>query len=653
MGRSPAGGASGGFDLRRARRRVQEIKHHEPAKLVIRIDGIERAEHDLALPNNRFALKLAADEKVHLVEIVSEQGVRLLSFFVLDLDPGEPLELQRELQMSGGRTVSATVRYGETWPSIEVSYRDLESTLPVSAANQTVAVRGSIRPSVLYGAWWQARSWITSLFDFLASKMNPMLATAAILGIASLVFLALWWTNVPRISANALLDRAETAEKSVATKQPSGVIYQKVAIRARHRSLERAIYRDPQGLRHPRRQQLSREDEQLKDKLTSAGISWDAPLSVSDYEKWRSSSGGTHDEVWRAGVHLWTLATTPVAQGQVLKETLTVRDTDFHVVDRTVELRDTGTIEVAELNYDVLPWGAVNPDWFEPLPGNTAIPSRAYPSLTPHLPYVPSAAELDEAELAARLVLNQLHADRGEQIAIARNGTGIVVRGLVDTEERKKAIETRLIRVPLVTPFVFTFDEMARKQVPDMDETTSIKAASVVRQPSPLELYLVPHGKSREEIWSLTQELLQAALSANRDSKETGDLFEHFVSHPDLTANARTDLNALVHSHKDAIEASLNHEEQLLRAAGFAPSGSSDDGNSSLALAALPTSAAKNLALCRELVSTNGEDARPVNAVVQELFANIAQLRGLSRLIPLAPDLLNAATERPATSKNQ
>jgi hypothetical protein len=348
------------------------------------------------------------------------------------------------------------------------------------------------------------------------------------------------------------------------------------------------------------------------------------------------------DDVTRSGQHLLTLTTTPLTSGGVLKESLTIRDTDFHAVGRSIVLRDSGTIEIAELNYDVLPWGAVNQDLFEPLPGDTSIPGRIHSSVLPRLPDLPSTEELDEAEITALLVLNQLSADKGEQIQVTRNGDGIQVRGIVENDQRKQEIESQLIRLRFVTPLVFTVDEMAHSRR-SVDGTTSIRTASTTRQPSPLELYLVPHGKSSEEVWQLTQNLLHAALSASRDSKEASDVLKQFSFRQNLTANAHVALAALVRSHKRDIGASLDREELLLRSAGLTPSASQGGVNPANMPGGLSATAAKNLALCRELVSTNGAEARPVDAVVPELFATIYDLRTAYRSLSIDSDLTNAA----------
>jgi hypothetical protein len=98
---------------------------------------------------------------------------------------------------------------------------------------------------------------------------------------------------------------------------------------------------------------------------------------------------------------------------------------------------------------------------------------------------------------------------------------------------------------------------------------------------------------------------------------------------------------------------SLVSEELLLRGAGFTPSASQGGLNPTNMPGRLPAIATTNLALCRELVSTNGAEARSVDAVVPELFAAISEMRSAYQSLSIDPDLTTAAAERPPASKNQ
>ncbi len=204
------------------------------------------------------------------------------------------------------------------------------------------------------------------------------------------------------------------------------------------------------------------------------------------------------DHIARAGTHLLRLTTT-VPEGVVAEQSLTVRDTDFHPVLRTVELRDSGTVEIAEVDFKILPWSAVDVNAFEPLESATTS-IAANPARVLSFPRTPEAlpdAQLDETELAARLILNQLHADTTEQLAIQRDAHGVAVAGLVETDERKRALQSQLRMVPHLTVSIRSVEEVKSKPNAD-DDVVSIVTASPANQPSQLQTYLQAHDAVSE-----------------------------------------------------------------------------------------------------------------------------------------------------------
>jgi hypothetical protein len=404
--------------------------------------------------------------------------------------------MRRERRMSGERTISATIRYAETWPSIEVSYRDPESySIDAPTDQSTPSVdrprSPSAHPLSVRSSWRWLRSGLDNLVEQPASQMPSLFVTAAVLGIASILCFAVWWKSIPRVSANTLLTRAEACDASAGTKKTPGVIYQKVAIRMARRTVERAIYRDPQGIRRPRRQSLSPEDEQLKNKLATAGVNWDAPLLAADYAALRHHLGATSDRVAQSGPHLLTLTTTPPAGSAILKETLTVRDIDFHAVDRTVELRDSGTVEIAELNYDVMPWGAVNQDWFEPILGNTNMPA---PGILP--PHAISIRELNKTELEVRYLLHKTGADLGDPIDVRindENSPPVSVVGIVQSESQKQGLSAQLRQISHVAIRLQTEEEAAEVTLRNQPKMVKRAEPEPVSEHSPIEAQLLDH----------------------------------------------------------------------------------------------------------------------------------------------------------------
>src|SRR5258708_6482340 len=265
------------------------------------------------------------------------------------------------------------------------------------------------------------------------TNMNPFLASAAVILVASVVLFFIWQRSMPSVSASELMRRAESADSNSVQSGKPGVIYQKVQIRMPHGSVERDLYRDREGRRRPKSDGVAAEFTPLKAKLSIAGVNWDEPLSASSYKAWHDSQSEESDQVRRSGKNLLTV-TTKTFGGIVVEESLTVREEDFHPVKRTVELLDVGTVEIAELNYAELSWNAVKEDLFEPLTPTVAPAPSLHAVMAPAPPILPTPTRLLDAELQARVALHTVGGDLGEQVEVIHDSRAsvVLVRGLVN-----------------------------------------------------------------------------------------------------------------------------------------------------------------------------------------------------------------------------
>src|SRR5258708_34709781 len=84
------------------------------------------------------------------------------------------------------------------------------------------------------------------------TDMNPFLASAAVILVASVVLFFIWQRSMSSVSASELLQRAESSDSNPSRTGAPGVIYQKVRIRTAHASVERDLYRDREGRRLPK-----------------------------------------------------------------------------------------------------------------------------------------------------------------------------------------------------------------------------------------------------------------------------------------------------------------------------------------------------------------------------------------------------------------
>ncbi len=475
--------------------------------------------------------------------------------------------------------------------------------------------------------WWVFRLPRISLSAF--NPMNPALAACGVLGLAIAVSLLSWWQrSVPDITSNALLVRAQRWDSTNLSNGP-GVVYQVVRITAPKISVDRSIYRDLQGKRKQKPARLAEKQETLKAELMKAGVNWNEPISASDYQTWHDHQHVRSDKITRAGAHLLKLTTT-VPDSSVPVQSLTVRDTDFHPVRRTVDLHDIGTVEIAELDFKILPFSAVDADVFEPLSNfpYAGTTSRGRVLQFP-LPHTVTDIQLDESELSARLILNQLHADSGEQLEIHREPQGILIEGVVETDERKRELQAQLRIVPHVMVSIQSDADL--KNAPAGDNPTQIQTASLPDQPSPLESLLKKHGRSVEEINSLAQRFFATAIAVSQESRAIVDLQTRFSHEGQSTVLAAATLSELIYSHRERLDAGLKSERVLISEVvtghAVAPDSVRSIGTQ------LQAAAERNLLLTKELTQTDTPATRDAEQILAEISVSVDELATASNEI--------------------
>jgi hypothetical protein len=464
-------------------------------------------------------------------------------------------------------------------------------------------------------------------------SMNPALVTCMVFGFATILSFCFWWQQrTPRITSNTLLVRAERWDTPNLASTP-GVVYQSVRITmSKHSKKEtrtRSIYRDTQGKRSLKRVNLDAADQQIQSTLIAAGLDWNEPLSATGYQNWHDHQHVRADNIVRAGSHLLRLTTT-VPDGLVAEQSLTVRDTDFHPVKRTVALRDNSTVEVAELDYKILPWAAVDTNLFEPI-GSLDV-SIARPSIRvlsfPRTPETLSESELDEAELSALLILNRLHADTGEQIKVHRLSGIVEADGLVESEDRKRELQTQLAMVPHLTVSIRSIDDL--QKTPDQGgAVNSVKSASMPDHPSPLGLYLQARGQSVNDVNGLAERFFNSALTISQESKAIAGLQSRFAPGNQRTVMASATLAELIYSHRERLKEALIEERKLLSEVQDSGNGNGISASDRLSLL---NGAERNLALSKELIETDSTSPRNAASILIEMSATVEELTSAVRV---------------------
>ena len=627
--------------LRFVRKYSNEIIEHRPRILSIAVDGKILASHGVQSSTSTLCARIEHPESTSFVEVFSEQGIRLALLSILELPPGGPHEQIQRITLNDDRWLELSLTFDGLGLNSEVTYFD------PALATQTTEEGAPEVPAPISGYRSRVLDWIsnyahrlpavlTSLLrrgeqnppaharlralfrlpNITGIAMNPVFASLLIVACAVGLLLRVWHrpaTN--RVSASQLLSRAENSELTVMHGKP-GVVYQKVRITTSHIRVESEIYRDVQGKRRRHTDQSGGEKmAQARAALASVGLDPDNPLSALSYQAWHDSQEMKIDTVSSEGNGLLTL-TTKVPNGGIRQEELIVRATDFHPVLRKIETANDGDIEVAELNYAVLDWSGVNEALFE----TPSLPRTINPVLLPSAP--PSPLMMDTAELSARLVIHRLHADEGEQVEVKRTDWAVEVTGVVDTEDRKQELNVALRALPHVRPEVLSVSDLTRQQRAAVaPQTAAVQAMDA--PDSSLAAYLDGDAGKRNALSGTSRQLLDASLRVRSSANEITTLQARF-SVPGESVTANEALLKLTQSYTERLKDGLALEVSVLQSLGFTPPPPPADMERMEDIAG---EAAKNNALCLELITSGDVVGRPATQIVPEVYASIDRIR--------------------------
>ena len=258
----------------------------------------------------------------------------------------------------------------------------------------------------------------------------------------------------------------------------------------------------------------------LKNVLAKNDLAAARLLSASGYHSWRGRLLAKRDEVTPGRladgsdvISIRTVALGSAPVDAILEAGLVVRTRDWHPVRQSLRVRRTAEIdefEVSELSDVLTERSRLDPAIFGqpakaslPAPPGP-VPVRPTPAL--HIPPEPPI-DLDETELLATLALHRAGACLGEPISVQRGEADVVVRGLVERNQRKEALTVSLAAVPNVKVEIETAEEVAA-------EAGALSAASVPIQEPPLRSGRIPIEKqlgarmSGQELTSLANRLV-------------------------------------------------------------------------------------------------------------------------------------------------
>ncbi len=107
--------------LKKYRRRLRDVYEHEPQELRIAVNGFVLARQEITAAVHKQTLGIEVAEELSLIEVLSEQGVRLMALHVVP-PPAGAFEQHVSAEFSEGRKLTAQLNFCGSWPHLEIIY---------------------------------------------------------------------------------------------------------------------------------------------------------------------------------------------------------------------------------------------------------------------------------------------------------------------------------------------------------------------------------------------------------------------------------------------------------------------------------------------------------------------------------------------------
>jgi hypothetical protein len=372
------------------------------------------------------------------------------------------------------------------------------------------------------------------------SQRYASLATAIFLVLAAWLYLG----SSPVMSASEILRRAGRAQESRLLQVTGPVTYQKLALHRRsHEGQETnatvELWREAGGshLRHSGADGLWQEIDSI---LQSNRLDAGAPLSPGSYAAWCATGKprvtkvflSEHEEAYSVEMQRELSA----GADHVVRAALLVRASDWHPVQAILQVRMRGGLSeyrLSELAFDVRPLSSLGVSFFgetrstladRSSPRSPRLKPAALPGLERSAPQDPESLEME-----ARYALHRAHACLGEAVEIVRESSGdVVVRGLVQTSQRREELVSALLATPEVKIHIDTAEALTEKILanahPALDFSSYPKPILPLQKR--LEEYFADRG-GREEVGNAIVDLSNRAVSQSQEILEQAWALRH------------------------------------------------------------------------------------------------------------------------------
>ena len=447
----------------------------------------------------------------------------LVRFADDDLTPAEAAEI--------GGHISACGQCGERIESVR------EALDGYQLFHETVLKKALGPPPRPWSAWRERR--------VVRFPLKRMLAAAAMVTLA--VGLARRLERAPAVKASELLRKAAEAEQSATEPR------RRIRIHSRRLTLVRAA-------RMALTSEVSADAVQIRAIFEAAGYSWEDPLSVRAFSRWREGLAQKQDRV--AITNGSYVVNTSTSEGVLAEASLTLRTRDLHAVAGTLQFRSANMVEMAEVDFEA-----------------TAVPEA--PKESPVLPE-PASSPIPAAprqvgpsdELHVLAALHRIGADLGEPVEVRREGSAVVVKGIGLAPARQEQVRAAVSGIPSVE---VQFEGAHGRREHTAGEPRPVEPRPNPQGPNPLIAAL--QARQGENIAELSDRVLNADDRAIERAYALRGLARRFPIEVERQMNVadRRELAGIVSEHAGALARAVSELRRLLEP--ILPEREPGDGN--------------------------------------------------------------------------
>jgi len=662
----PGSGSPHLEDLRQKfRRRARRVFEHEPRELCVSVNGDRQYWQKIASAFSEQTFSLVPTDNIELIEISSEQGIRLLMLQVEQIP-----DQSADIALSDGRMLRVSLDQSTARPLLRVCYED------PNYFNETEAIPSRTTESAGVPA---ATGWRNNLRASLASIAAALtiprvtIATAVLLLIVGfLLFRPHQPTEMVSIPlADDLLQRSVSAEKAFLTRTDT-VLHRSIKVERKEltsnsqsdqtsihkidiwRSAEKGItarrlftQQDQlvAGLWQRRDGVLTlyQHGKAAEIKLLATNQQpifsqtfWQEEPTAEAFTRIVGTAGNYLKVEELASTYLISYAPTTLANAQVIKASVVLAKADLHVTEMTivvnelpVNLKSSGAQRLVEYHFiessferhspSTVPSSVFEPEKELVNSGTNRVSNigSVVPSLS--LPD-PTSRPVASADLEVEVLraLHEVGADLGEQISVTRTRDGALhVSGVIETEKRKLEILSALKSVSdaqLVSIDLETVREALERQAQFSQSAPVTLEQAITSEPASMPLendlrqYYSHEGKNADE---LARQFAMRVVTCSRKSMThiyaLKRLLHQFseAEFKELSADAKVKWLGLLQAHARAFKAEIDLMRSELQPIFFAEQSLSVNSYEATSDAATTIAAAEqlvNLATANDLI---------------------------------------------------